>query len=138
MPFQAVAPDVVERIRELRYMDGLSRAATGRLVGVGSTAVGRYAPGRPGKVPNGKARALFERSALSAVDVARSMGWLHRNGQGKIGADGLRVMRTLGLADDVSRGYRCRRQWIDAETAGDLAEAMGHARWEALPDDRWA
>jgi hypothetical protein len=59
-------------------------------------------------------------------------------GKGTTGWDGQRVLRTLGLADEWSHGRTVRRRLIDAETAGDLAEAMGFGRWEALPDDRHA
>lgn len=131
-------PGAVAQIRELRYMDGLSCPVVAQLLGMNRSTVNRLAPGKPGKVLNDRVRALFEASPMSSVDVARALGWERRGGFGVMAADGALVMRTLGLKSEVSRGYSTRRRWIDAETAGDLAEAMGHARWEALPDDRHA
>ena len=96
------------------------------------------------KVPNDKIRAIFEASPMSAADVARGMGWECSNNtgrsrmRGKPGttiADSSRVKRTLGLVPDIGRkGHRTARERIDPNTAGQLAEAMGHGQWEALPD----
>ena len=97
------------------------------------------------KIPNDKIRAIFEASPMSAADVARGMGWECSNNIGRSRmrgtpgtkiADSSRVKRTLGLVPDVSgRGHRTIRELIDPNTAGRLAEAMGHGQWEAMPDD---
>ena len=133
----ALTPEVVEQIRELRYMDGLPCHLVVASLGVCDLTVRKYAPGYPGKVSNVKVRALFEQSPLSEVEVARRMGWRKKSGPPRRveAGDGVRVLRALGLYEDRSRGYRSFRSMIDAEVAGDLAEAMGYGRWEALPDD---
>ena len=133
-------PEVVAAVRQLRYMDGLSCRVVGERFGVATRTINEWAPGRPGKVPNDKVRALFEASPMSAGDVARAVGWWKMCGppRRRHFVDGVRVLRTLGLAPEVSRGRQTLRSMIDAETAGDLAEAMGFGRWEALPDDRHA
>lgn len=123
------------QIRELRYMDGWTCERVAGVTGIHPRTVGKIAPGRPGKVSNDRVRAMFERSRLSAHAVAQAMGWEKAAGDGRASADGRRVLRALGLLPEVSRGYESFRSMIDAETAMLLAEAMGHAGWEALPDD---
>jgi hypothetical protein len=133
-----LSPETLAEIRELRYLDGLSCRVVGERFGLGERMVNRLAPGWPGKVPNDRVRALFERSPMSAGDVARAVGWHSTGGKGTTGCSGQRVLRTLGLADEWSHGRVIRRRLVDAETAMLLAEAMGFGRWEALPDDRHA
>ncbi|MCA1571670.1 MAG: hypothetical protein LC798_15420 [Chloroflexi bacterium] len=84
---------------------------------------------------NAPVRRLFEASSLTAVEVARRLGWQSRGGNGTRGADGVRVEKTLGLRDEYSHGCVSRRALIDAETAELLAEAMGYGRWQAYEDD---
>lgn len=120
----------VARIRELRYMDGLSGPAVAKIVGCSTSTVRKYAPGQPGKVPNDKLRAAFVASGLSASEVARRVGWWAGS------ADGARVKRALGLLPTTNgRGRRQIRRLIDAEMAGMLAEAIGVEPWEVMPDD---
>lgn len=126
----------VERIRELRYMDGLSLAATARVVGCSSATVQKRAPGRPGKVPVAPLRKAFLASRMTAADVARGMGWFQ--GRDSL-ADTGRVRRTLGLIDDVSStGNRSRRINVDAETVMLMAEIIGVSPWSVLPDEEVA
>lgn len=118
----------VARIRKLRYEDGLTAAAVARLVGCSESAIRRRAPGWPGKVPVAPVREIFLASGLTAAEVARRLDWFDR-GLG----DSNRVKRSLGINEDSSRGKRFRRKLIDAETAGLIAEACGHSRWEIEP-----
>jgi hypothetical protein len=123
------------KIEELRYVDGLTGGEVARMFAVSARTIHHYAPGRPGKVSNTRVRAMFERSPMTAADVAREMGWLYEQNN-VLKADTGRVRRALALVDDVSgrTGTRSRRTLIDAETAGLLAEAMGYEAWEAIPD----
>lgn len=117
--------DIAE-IRELRYRDGLTQEETAKQVGRDKVTVWRYAPGRPGKIPNAPLREAFLASGLSASEVARRVGW-SKDGW----VDASRVRRTLGLTDDRGvKGYRSRRAMIAAETAANLAEAIGVMPWE--------
>lgn len=133
----------LKRMRSLRYEDGLSAAATAAIIGCGVSAVYRYAPGRPGKVPNDKLREAFERSGITAAEVARRMGWVHASTWQRADgtkcpdvSDSSRVKRALGIMSDINgRGVRSIRNLIDAETAGLMAEALGLMAWEVLPDD---
>lgn len=125
-----LSAEEIQEIRELRYGDGLTREATAALVGRSPWTVGRYAPGRPGKVDNAALREAFERSGLTVAEVARRMNWWWVRNDGHLNADGSRVKRTLGLLDDLNRCGRSRRRLIDAETAGLLAEAIGVMSWE--------
>lgn len=133
-----LTPDQQRLIRELRYEDGLTIQATAARVGCSAFPVRQLAPGRPGKVPNDKLREAFTDSGLSAVEVARRVGWLCSTGttQGqRTQADGSRVLRTLGLLDDSTKDRRSTRTFIDAETAALLAEAIGVMAWEVMPDE---
>lgn len=127
----------IKRIRRLRYRDGLTARETAAIIGCNVSTVLRYAPGRIGKVPNDKLRAAFERSPMTASDVARSMGWTCRVGGGSTCADSGRVKRALGIYPNVSgsHGGRSYGRMIDAETAGLIAEALGLMAWEVMPDD---
>ena len=125
----------VARIRELRYGDGLSAARTAEVVGCCEGTVLRYAPGSPGRVPVAPVREAFEASRLTAADVARRLGWWDRGS-----ADSARLKRALGINGNVPADprYRSRRYYstlIDAETAALIAEAIGVAPWEVLPDE---
>lgn len=136
-----LSPQTIASIRELRYTDGLTIMQTAQLVGCGHISVKRYAPGRPGKVPNDKLRATFEQSGVSAHEIALRLGWTCAPGRSPTkrvtpGGDGSRVKRTLGLLPDVNGGgRRSTRTMIDAETAGLIAEALGLAAWEVMPDE---
>ena len=128
--FRLTAAEVA-RIRALRYGDGLTMEVVARSVGRSVDTVKRYAPGRVGKVPNDKLRAAFEASGLPAAEVARRMGWWVGHD-----ADGSRVKRTLGLLEDRNgKGHRARRRLVDAEIVALLAEAVGVASWEVMPDE---
>jgi hypothetical protein len=116
----------IERMRKLRYQDGLSSPKTAEIIGCSPSAVRRYAPGRPGKVPNDKLRAAFLASGHSAAEVARRLGWTYARTWQRAngtrvpytGADGARVKHALG-----------------AETADLMAEAIGVMPWEVMPDE---
>lgn len=135
----------IKRIRELRYGDGLSCREVAEVVGCSESTVNSHAPGQPGKVPNDRLRAAFDRSGITAAEVARRMGWTHTStwkrangmkGQTFDVGDSARVKRTLGIMSDISgRGIRSTRTMIDAETAGMMAEVLGLASWEVMPDD---
>jgi hypothetical protein len=120
--------DVV-RLRTLRYRDGLTVGATALELGCESSTVQRHAPGWVGKVDNTLLRQAFDASGVRAVDVARCLGWTYerRSGRraGALEADGSRVLRALGLQQDVGHGHRSHRQMIDAETACLIADAIG-------------
>lgn len=122
----------VARIRELRYGDGLSSLVVAGMVGCSDRTIRKYAPGSPGRVPNDKLRAAFEASGLAAADVARRLGWDSGHGP-----DTSRVRRKLGLRTESSgkKGTRYRSRNIDAETVALMAEAIGVAPWEVMPDD---
>ena len=73
-------------------------------------------------------------------DVARAVGWLYeRRNRGThyafVSADSARVKRTLGLLPDRKNGHATYRQLVDIDTMTLLAEAIGVAPWEVLPDD---
>lgn len=126
----------IEMLRELRYVDGLTIPEAARRSGLSMCSVGRYAPGRPGKVPNEPARLVLERSRRTPGEVAREIGWLDSRGR----ADSTRLKRALGMMDETSRKpsgkvYRYRRQSVDAEVASMVAEACGVGAWEVLPDE---
>jgi hypothetical protein len=106
----------IARIRELRYGDGLTCAVVASIIGCHWTTVQKYAPGRPGKVPNDKLRAAFLASGVSASEVARRMGWVAARPAGWMpGADGSRVKRSLGLMPDLNGdGARSTRSLFDA------------------------
>jgi hypothetical protein len=121
----------VSLIRELRYGDGLSTPVVAQAVGCCLRTVTEHAPGYIGKVPNEPLRQAFLASRVTAVEVARDLGW--RAGPR---ADSSRVKRTLGLLDEISRhgGKRYRRRLIDWETASLIADAIDVPRWEVVPD----
>jgi hypothetical protein len=121
----------VARIKRMRA-DGHTAKETAEALGCSSWTVLRVAPGHPGKVPNDRLRDAFLASDRTAADVARSLGWLDKRGK----AESSRVLRTLGLKDDVSgRGTRSRRRLIDWETGSLIAEAIGVGPWEVFDDD---
>lgn len=131
---RALTAETVERVREARYMDGLTIAETMRVSGVSAWAVNKYAPGRPGKVPVGPVREVFLASGVSACAVAADLGWLVK-GSG----DSSRLRRRLGINREVwghgdKRGFGFART-IDAEVAGLIAEACGQPAWSVLPDE---
>ena len=124
--YQRLTAREIARIKELRYMDGMTQEEIARQVGCALTTVRRHAPGRPGKIDNAKLRLAFLMSGCSAPFVARELDWK----AGKDKWDGSRVRRTLGLIEDVNgRGKRSRRVMIDAEHAQLIAEAIGVAPW---------
>jgi hypothetical protein len=136
---KALSPQTVKRIRELRYMDGLTAPATAALVGCSRCAVYRHAPGLPGRVPNGPAREVFLASGKSAASVAAEVGWMSkqacRNGTFKIAGDGSRLRRSLGITPDINKGTLTKRRLLDAEIAGLIAEACGQPAWSVMPDE---
>lgn len=137
-----MSPDLIARIRELRYVDGLSCPAVGEMLGLSPHVVQKAAPGYPGKIDNAKLREAFERSGVSATWVAREIGWLALQGKWNpdrtkrwqwYSGDGSRVRRTLGLTDGTTikqgRTFRYRQTRIDAESAARIAEVIGVAPW---------
>lgn len=87
----------------------------------------------PNKVLVTPVREIFLASGLTAAEVARRLHW-HTSG----GADSSRVKRALGINQDSFRGKRSQRTRLDVETAGLIAEACGHGRWEVEPDEQAA
>lgn len=137
------APDVA-RIRELRYMDGLTSTEVAAVIGCSPQAVLWHAPGRPGKIDNTALREAFVASGKSASEVARALCWMivrdparaAASSRSRASYDVTRVKRTLGLTPDVNgRGKRSPRTLIDAETAALMAEAIGVMPWEVMPDE---
>ena len=125
----------IKRIKRLRYQDGLSCVATGRIIGCSSRTVWHYAPGNPGKIPNTKLREAFHDSGITATELARRMGWLYPC-EGRMKANGSAVKVALGiLSKKLPSGTRCFCSLIDAELAGTMAEALGLMAWEVLPDE---
>ena len=126
------SPETIERVRELRYQDGLSRPQIAELAGVSVWACRKYAPGAfVGKVENAPVRKVFLASGLSASGVATALGWFSPKRP-----DSSRVLRTLGLRPEKhSAGRKAFRQMIDAEVAMNIAEACGVAGWSVLPED---
>lgn len=134
---RALTTTEVARVRELRYLDGLTISQTAALTGLGTDCVRRYAPGRPGKVDNELLREAFVASCKQAADVARTVGWLCSKDDGRwVYGDGSRVKRTLGILPTVAgHGGSQFRRMIDAEVAEVLAEAIGVAPWEVMPTE---
>jgi hypothetical protein len=98
---------------------GISRYRVSRLVGA-SPKVGR------GQVPTSALATAFERSGLSASEVAISLGWDRKfNGRDGRYPDSDRVMKVLGLRDYNSKAGMRRRKYVDESTALKLAEAIG-------------
>lgn len=129
-----IPAETVALTRRLRYVDGLTQEQAAARAGVSIDTVRYYAPGRVGKIDNAALRERFERSPLTAADVARAVGWTYER-RGRPRADTSRVKRALGLQDDVSHGCRGRRVLIDAETAALIAEAIGVEPWEVGATD---
>ena len=86
------------------------------------------------RIENALLREAFLRaqvaSGLTAYEVARRVGWWAKRRDPKTPqADASRVMRALGLRDDVTthhgRKYCSRRQTVGYETALSLADAIG-------------
>lgn len=121
----------IARIRRLRYEDGLSGPQVAAIIGCSTSTVTNHASGRPGKVPVAPLREAFLRSGKTASQVARSMDW-----QSGSKPDASRVLRVLGLRDDVkgATGCRSRRVLVDAEIVMLIADAIGVGAWEVLPD----
>lgn len=126
-----------ERMRELRYVDGLSAREVAKILGRSERTVLNHAPGKPGKIPVAPVREAFLRSGISAADLARKLGWTYpvrRMGPAYMAADTGRVRRALGINEGTTtmngRRYRCTAQTIDAEIAERIADALGIARWE--------
>lgn len=135
-----LAPDLIEKVRELRYEDGLTREQIQQATGVHPTTCTYYAPGRfVGKVPNDLVRQAFLDSGRTAASVATEIGWTSpnhkRGGKVREGGDSSRLLRTLGLRPGKSGTGVSTRRYIDAETAMTIAEACGVAGWSVLPDE---
>lgn len=125
----------IKRIRQLRYQDGLSAHATAKHIGCSMHTVWRYAPGRPGKIPNDKLRAAFLESNVTAAELCRQVGWTYQC-DGRDKANSAALKRTLGILSSRNpSGGRCYRHMIDAEMASVLAEALGLMAWEIMPDE---
>lgn len=141
MPGQPLSADTIANIRELRYVDGLTRPQIRELTGIDLRTCAKYAPGRyVGKVPNDLVRQVFVDSGRAASAVAADIGWhssgVRSNGHPRRGGDASRLLRTLGLRIEVSRrGARTFRRMIDAEVAQNIAEACGVAGWAVIPDE---
>jgi hypothetical protein len=118
-----------ERIRDLRYVDGMTCQGVAMLMGIHPTRVRQVAPGRPGKIDNTLLCEAFQRSGRTATSVARELGWGPANNP-----DGGQVNKTLGLTMTGGGGhkmqYRQYRRMIDAGTAGRIADVLGIGRWE--------
>jgi DNA invertase Pin-like site-specific DNA recombinase len=127
-----LTPEQVAQIKELRA-DGHTQEHVARVVGCGVSSVKRYAPGRIGKVPVAPLREAFERSPLTAAEVAGELGWWAGDGK----ADCSRVKRTLGLLPTTSgsTGSRSRRTLTDAETVMRIADIIGVGWWTVVPDE---
>lgn len=123
-----------EKIRELRYEDGLTCEEVACQVGMSRESIGLIAPGRPGKIDNARIREAFIRSGKSASAVARDLGW--RSGDGR-GPDASRVRKTLGITLTVGGARRKAqaRRLVDAETVGRIAESIGVEPWEVGCND---
>jgi hypothetical protein len=114
----------VHRMREARA-NGMTRKEAAAVFGCGLSTVDRYAPGRAGMIANDDLRTAFVRSAVSASDVARALGWHGRSGSGA-----QRVRKAVGLEDDRSTGgYRKRRATIHRDLAARIADAIGVDPW---------
>jgi transposase len=116
---------LVREMERLRYGDGLPCRTVAARLGLAVSTVGKHAPGRPGKVSNRLLREAFERSRLTAAQLARRLEWFDGDR-----ADTSRVRRTLGLLPDSTHGRRYVREWIDAETAYRIADELGVDRWD--------
>jgi transcriptional regulator with XRE-family HTH domain len=134
-------PETIERVRSLRYEDGLTRPQIAELTGVGVSACRLYAPGAYiGKVSNAPVRQAFLDSGMTAAAVAQDIGWLspqrQRNGVVRMRGDSSRLLRALGLRLENHRwGKKGYRQMLDAEHASMIAEACGVAGWSVLGDE---
>lgn len=126
---RALTERQIAQIRDLRYRHGMTSAAAARIVGVNADTVRAHAPGHIGKIPNDKLRAAFLASRRSASEVALRVGWLSPR------ADASRVRRTLGITLSRAGGRQQYRRLIDVGTAERLADAIGVAVWEIMPDD---
>lgn len=140
MPGQPLHADTIANIRELRYVDGLTREQIRERTGVGRHVSRKYAPGSyPGKVSNELVREAFLASGRTATSVAQEIGWLspckQRNGTFNEGGDGSRLLRALGLRMEWGSGKKRYRRMLDAEIAETIAEACGVAGWSVLPDE---
>ena len=120
----------IERIRELRYADGLTNQRIADMFDLHESTVRRHARGRPGKAPVAPLREAFLASAVTAADVARSLGWWASD---KV--DTSRVKRTLGIYPDKTRGCVFYRTFTDVETIQRIADAIGISPWSVLPDE---
>lgn len=120
------------RIRELRYMDGMTCDDAALLMGCSPATIRMIAPGRPGKIDNTLLREAFLASGRTAYEVALRLGWYAGSKP-----DGTTVKRTLGLVETIGghRRYRQYRCLIDAETAGLIADAIGVAPWSVGCND---
>jgi hypothetical protein len=141
MPGQPLHADTIANIRELRYVDGLTREQIRERTGINVRTSRKYAPGAfVGKVPNDAVREVFLASGLPAASVAQDIGWLspqrQRNGAVRMRGDSSRLLRALGLRLENHRwGKKGYRRMLDAEHASMIAEACGVAGWSVLGDE---
>lgn len=126
-----------QQILDLRA-DGHTHQTIASVIGRHEATVRKVAgPGRPGKVPVEPLRKAFLKSDRTAYDVAKRMGWVYRDRRRDSEfPDAGRVLITLGLAPGQnSKGVKSWRTLADAETVGLLAEAVGVASWEVMPEE---
>lgn len=72
---------------------------------------------------------LRARGETNGCQIALRLGWTRlvrqKNGRRYEAGDSSRVLRSLGLRGQMSRGQNIWRERIHADTAARLAEAMG-------------
>lgn len=76
--------------------------------------------------------AMRDRGEITARGLARELGWLRKpSGSTRVRTqlemvpDGQRVLRTLGLTTQPSRGRNLYRKRINLDTAEQLCKALG-------------
>jgi lambda repressor-like predicted transcriptional regulator len=129
-PHERLAPEQIETILRLRE-EGRTLRYTAAATGVAEVTVRAYAPGYRGKVSNAAIREAFERSPVTAADVARHLEWWDQRGSPATS----RVKRTLGLQHENGPRLRTYRKLVDVETVMLIAEAIGISPWSVLPEE---
>ena len=84
-------------------------------------------------VPVEPLQEAFRRSGLTACQLAVRMGWTRnyrKRGYLWNGGDHTRVLRSLGLYEYTSKGYRLRQQYMTPEKALKFCRALDVDPWE--------